>query len=90
MFFNRTEFDRYARFHSWGTTRETFTWYDLIDVEIPIPPISVQHSIANIYKAYKLRKQLLLQLKNKSKTFVPFILKGRWRKVKKHDLCKTV
>ena len=26
MFFNRTEFDRYARFHSWGSARETFTW----------------------------------------------------------------
>lgn len=76
MFFNRTEFDRYARFHSWGTTRETFTWYDLIDVEIPIPPISVQHSIANIYKAYKLRKQLLLQLKKQIKDLCPIHIKG--------------
>lgn len=76
MFFNRTEFDRYARFHSWGTTRETFTWYDLIDVEIPIPPISVQHSIANIYKAYKLRKQLLLQLKKQIKDLCPILIKG--------------
>ena len=37
MFFNRTEFDRYARFHSWGSARETFTWNDLIEVKIPIP-----------------------------------------------------
>lgn len=28
MWFNRKEFDRYARFHSWGSARETFTWND--------------------------------------------------------------
>lgn len=49
MFFNRTEFDRYARYHSWGSARETFTWDDLVKVEIPIPDISVQKSIAEIY-----------------------------------------
>ena len=30
MYFNRAEFDRYARFHSWGSARETFTWNDLL------------------------------------------------------------
>ena len=49
MFFNRTEFDRYARFHSWGSARETFTWNDLIEVKIPIPDIAIQKSIAEMY-----------------------------------------
>ena len=26
MYFNRPEFDRYARFNSWGSARETFSW----------------------------------------------------------------
>ncbi|MFR3430985.1 MAG: restriction endonuclease subunit S [Holdemanella porci] len=58
MFFNRTEFDRYARYHSWGSARETFTWNDLIKVEIPIANITVQKSIVDIYTVYKKREKL--------------------------------
>lgn len=76
MFFNRTEFDRYARFHSWGSARETFTWIDLIDVEIPIPNMEIQSSIANIYIAYKKRKSINEQLKNQIKNICPILIKG--------------
>ena len=55
MFFNRTEFDRYARFHSWGSARETFTWDDLIKVKIPIPEIAIQKSIVDIYNVYSIQ-----------------------------------
>ena len=58
MFFNRTEFDRYARFHSWGSARETFTWDDLIKVKISIADITVQRSIVDIYTVYKERKEI--------------------------------
>ena len=63
MFFNRTEFDRYARFHSWGSARETFTWNDLIEVKIPIPDIAIQKSIAEMYTVYNKRKKINEQLK---------------------------
>lgn len=39
LFYSRTEFDRYARFNSWGSARETFNWNDMCDVKIPIPDI---------------------------------------------------
>ena len=42
MYFNRSEFDRYARFNSWGSARETFTWEDMRDIEINLPPIEIQ------------------------------------------------
>lgn len=76
MFFNRSEFDRYARFHSWGSARETFTWIDLIDVEIPIPNMEIQSSIANIYIAYKKRKSINEQLKTQIKNICPILIKG--------------
>ena len=41
LFLTRSEFDRYARFNSWGSARETFNFEDMCDVEIPIPDISV-------------------------------------------------
>lgn len=32
MYFNRPEFDRYSRFNSWGSARETFSWDDMCDI----------------------------------------------------------
>ena len=49
MFFNRDEFDRYARFNSWGSARETFSWDDLCDMKIDIPNISIQKKYVAIY-----------------------------------------
>ena len=76
MFFNRTEFDRYARFHSWGSARETFTWNDLIDVKIPIPDIAIQKSIAEMYTVYNKRKEINEQLKTQIKNICPILIKG--------------
>lgn len=49
IFFNRPEFDRYARFNSWGSAREPFNWEDMCDVEIELPDITVQQKYINIY-----------------------------------------
>ena len=49
MYFNRPEFDRYARFNSWGSARETFSWEEMCDIEIDLPSISVQQKYVNIY-----------------------------------------
>ena len=76
LFFNRKEFDRYARFHSWGSARETFTWTDLQQVKIPIPAIEVQKSIADIFKVYNTRKRINEQLKAQIKDICPILIKG--------------
>ena len=49
MFFNRPEFDRYSRFNSWGSARETFSWEDFCDIDITLPPISQQRKYAQVY-----------------------------------------
>lgn len=51
LYFCRQEFDRYARFHSWGSARETFSWDDICNVEIELPSIEVQKKYVNIYNA---------------------------------------
>lgn len=51
MWFSRPEFDRYARFHSHGSTRETFDWEDMCEVELPIPSIEKQRDIVAQYQA---------------------------------------
>ena len=76
LFFNRSEFDRYARFHSWGSSREVFTWKDLCEVEIPIPDLKIQRSIAAIYEVLRTRKKILEQLKAQIKDICPILIKG--------------
>lgn len=51
MFFKRSEFDRYARFNSWGSARETFDWNDFCDIKIELPSIEIQNKYVSIYKA---------------------------------------
>lgn len=76
MFFNRSEFDRYARFHSWGSAREVFTWENLCEVEIPIPDMKIQRSIAAIYEVLQARKKILERLKTQIKDICPILIKG--------------
>ena len=76
MLFRRGEFDRYARFHSWGSTRETFAWNEMCDVRIPIPSIEIQQDIVNIYEAYLTRKEINEKLKNQIKDLCPILIKG--------------
>ena len=51
MFFNRPEFDRYARFNSWGSARETFSWEDFCDLDITLPSIEQQRKYVDVYLA---------------------------------------
>jgi len=76
IFLNRTEFDRYARFHSWGSARETFDWEEMCDVEIPIPDIKVQHAIAELFTVYNTRKKINEQLKGQIRDICPILIKG--------------
>jgi type I restriction enzyme S subunit len=76
LFFSRPEFDRYARFHSWGSARETFDWNEMCDVEIPIPDIQVQKAIAEVFAVYNARKRINEQLKAQIKDICPILIKG--------------
>lgn len=51
MFFNRPEFDRHARFNSWGSARETFSWEDFCDLDITLPSIEQQRKYVDVYLA---------------------------------------
>lgn len=47
----RTEFDRIARFNSWGSARETYMFSDLERYEIPLPAIEVQREYVAAYRS---------------------------------------
>lgn len=53
LILSRSEFDRYSRFNSWGSARETFDWSELCRVEIPLPDIKVQQELVDTYNGLK-------------------------------------
>lgn len=53
MLLNREEFDRYSRFNSWGSARETFDWAEMCRIEIPLPDIEVQRELVAVYNGLK-------------------------------------
>ena len=66
MWFRRPEFDRYARFKSHGSAREIFSWEEMCDVELPVPPIEQQQKIVSEYEAIthriRLNEQIIAKL----------------------------
>lgn len=57
LLFGRSEFDRYARFNSWGSAREVFGYADMARVEIPVPPIDVQRNVVETWQGLRKMKE---------------------------------
>ena len=72
MWFRRPEFDRYARFKSHGSAREIFSWEEMCDVFLPIPPIELQRKIVAEYEAVsrriRLNEQMIARLEETAQT----------------------
>lgn len=51
IYFNRSEFDRYAIVNSWGSATELFTFEEMCDIDIDLPPLSVQQKYVDIYNS---------------------------------------
>ena len=70
MWFRRPEFDRYAIYHSHGSAHEYFTFENMCEVELPIPPIEQQQRIVSEYEAVTrricLNEQIITKLEETS------------------------
>lgn len=53
LWFCRPEFDRYARFNSWGSAREAFSFEEMCRVQIPLPDIDEQRKIVSVWKGLR-------------------------------------
>ena len=74
LMLNRPEFDRYARFNSWGSARETFDWSEMERVQIPLPPPNVQQAIVDVYHCMERAQYIASQAREKLKTLCPALV----------------
>lgn len=100
MWAKRPEFDRYARYMSHGSVRKIFSWEDMCNVMLPVPPIAEQRRIVNEYQTVERRivnnEALIQNLEETAQTiyhhtFVEGIdeenLPEGWKKGKLEDIC---
>lgn len=74
LLFNRPEFDRYTRFNSWGSARETFDFLEMQRVQIPLPPIEIQKAIVAVYKGLAEAKRIASEAKEELKKICPALV----------------
>ena len=76
LWFTRPETDRYGWFASDSSVRANLDLERFYEIKIPLPDMSVQQSIANIYVAFLLRREVNEQLKMQIKNLCPILIKG--------------
>jgi type I restriction enzyme S subunit len=83
LWFKRPQFDRYARFHSWGSARETFNWEDMCQVALPIPPKEVQESIIAMHEVLQTRISISIKVQKMISSSAPILFAGIIRDIEK-------
>ncbi len=74
LWWGRKESDRYARFNSWGSARETFDWADMCRVKIPLPPLEVQQAIVDVYRCANEAKKIAAEADRLSREICPALI----------------
>lgn len=74
LFFKRDEFDRYARWKSEGSAHEFFTFEMMKAIQLPLPPLSVQQAIVDVYRCMECAKQIAATAREKLKTLCPALM----------------
>ena len=76
LWFTRPETDRYGWFASDASIRANLDLDRFYEIQIPLPDTTKQQSVANIYIAYMLRREINEQLKAQIRDICPILIKG--------------
>lgn len=74
LYFKRREFDRYARYQSWGSARENFSWEEMCRVKVPKPSLEVQKAIVDIYHCARRAKEIAAEADKQLKEICPALM----------------
>jgi type I restriction enzyme S subunit len=72
----RSEFGRYVYWASEGSAYEFLNYDNLANYKIPVPDLTIQHAVGDIYLSYVDRKQINDHLKERIKSMCPILIKG--------------
>ena len=76
LWIRRREFFRSTGFYAVGSVKDSFSVDMMKLLEIPIPDISTQRAIVDLYQTYLTRKKINEQLKAQIKNICPILIRG--------------
>lgn len=74
LLFKDPEKDRLGWFYSDSSVRSNLDWDRFIDIEIPLPPLSVQQAIVNIYNCANEAKKIAAEADRMSREVCPALI----------------
>ncbi len=74
LWFRRGEFQRSTLFYAAGSVRDTFDFPAMQKVRIPLPPLSVQQAIVNIYNCANEAKKIAAEADRMSREVCPALM----------------
>ena len=74
LWLSRDEFARYVKFMSCSSVRDRFSFEEMKQVSLPLPPLNVQRAIVNIYKCANEAKQIAAEADRLSREVCPALL----------------
>lgn len=74
LLFKDPEKDRLGWFYSDSSVRSNLDWDRFIDIEIPLPPLSVQQAIVNIYNCANEAKKIAAEADRMSREICPALI----------------
>jgi type I restriction enzyme S subunit len=74
LLFCREEWDREACYRSLGSSTEVFSWFEMCNMKIPLPPPEVQQAIVNLYHCAEEAKNIAIEAREKMKILCPALV----------------
>ena len=74
LWLRRKEFGRYVYWGSIGSAYEFFQYESLASYEIPVPPLSVQQKVVDLFNCYAEAKSIAEQAREQLKTICPALV----------------
>ncbi len=74
LFFKRNEFARFCEYDAIGSARNYFRVTNMQNIEIPLPPIELQHSIAEVFNCLQESKRIIQETQELMKNLCPALV----------------
>lgn len=74
LLFCREEWDREACYRSLGSSTEVFSWDEMCNMKLPLPPLEVQQAIVNIHNCAEEAKCIANESREKMKSLCPALI----------------
>lgn len=74
LLFRRSEMDRLGWFYSDSSVRSNLDWIRFVTIKIPLPPLSVQQAIVNIYNCANEAKRIAAEADRMSREVCPALI----------------